>query len=394
MRVVFDIGHGTDTKGKGVGNFKEHDFNSAVAIKARELAEERGFEVLYTQQPNSTEVRLADRCDWVNAEHKKKPILCLISFHANAASNTSANGWGVFHWHNSTKGKQLAELWAKYAKEILPIGQWGQGIWKCEPNTWTNFDIVRKPVMPCLLIEHFFFTNPDELKKCNTPEMIDLFAEVTVRTLCEYAGVDFEVSEKIMGKSVLKVEQMRKFLRDINPNAPDVEAIFLEEGELEGVRGDIAFCQAIHETNYFRFTGLAKPEWHNPAGLGVTGQIVNGEPVGNKFPDWRTGIRAQIQHLKAYASTEPLKHPCVDQRFHLVKRGSAPKWVDLNGKWAVPGTTYGQSILKLFDRIKLIQIDPNKEVIELLNQDIERLKNENKRLQDIINTVREAVKGE
>jgi len=199
MRVVFDIGHGSDTwpPSKGVRlpdgtEFAEHNFNSAVAVKAKELAEKQGFEVLFTQQPYSPEVKLGPRCNWVNNEHKNKPILCLVSFHANAAADKKASGWGVFHWHNSTNGKRLAELWAKHAKTILPIKAWGQGIWQCVPGTWSNFDIVRKPVMPCILIEHFFFTNFDELKKCNTPTMIDLFAEVTVRALCEYTGIAYK----------------------------------------------------------------------------------------------------------------------------------------------------------------------------------------------------------
>lgn len=166
---------------------------------------------------------------------------------------------------------------------------------------------------------------------------------------------------KIMGASVAALAQLQALLRAINPKAPEgIEQMFLEEGAIEGVRGDIAFCQAIHETNYFRFTGTAKIEWNNTAGLGVTGAA----GVGCRFPDWRTGVRAQIQHLKAYASTEPLKMECVDPRFKLVKRGVAPTWTDLNGRWAVPGTTYGQSILKLYD--KMIAIDvPTKKVIAI-----------------------------
>jgi N-acetyl-anhydromuramyl-L-alanine amidase AmpD len=200
----------------------------------------------------------------------------------------------------------------------------------------------------------------------------------------------------IMGESELTVEQMRKFLRDVNPDAPEVEQLFLDEGNTEGVRGDIAFCQAIHETDYFRFTGQAKIEWNNPAGLGVTGQIVNGEPVGNKFPDWRTGIRAQIQHLKAYAVKNPtFKYPLVDPRYEAVKNagyiGTAPTWTDLNGKWAYPGKTYGQSILKLFDRVKSIQIDSNSEKVKLLTKENEALKNENSELRNDMRLIAEIV---
>ena len=203
----------------------------------------------------------------------------------------------------------------------------------------------------------------------------------------------------IMGESELTVEQMRKFLRDVNPNAPQgIEEIYLEEGRVEGVRGDIAFCQAIHETDYFRFTGLAKIEWCNPAGLGVTGQIVNGEPVGCKFPDWRTGIRAQIQHLKAYAVKNPtFKNPLVDPRYEAAKQagyiGTAPTWTDLNGKWAYPGTTYGQSILAIYEKIKAIKIDTDSEKVKQLTQENEALRKEIGRLQAMINAIQNILKG-
>jgi N-acetylmuramoyl-L-alanine amidase len=198
----------------------------------------------------------------------------------------------------------------------------------------------------------------------------------------------------IMGEIESTVEQMRKFLRSVNPNAPQgIEEIYLEEGKAERVRGDIAFCQAIHETNYFRFTGLARIEWHNPAGLGVTGQIVNGVPVGCKFPDWRTGIRAHIQHLKAYAVKNPtFSYPLVDPRFEAVKQagyiGTAPKWTDLNGKWAFPGKTYGQSILAIYDKVKAIKADTDSEKIKQLTQEIEALKKEVNRLNAIISQIR------
>lgn len=201
IRVVFDIGHGSDTfpaRGKGIylpdgSVFEEHDFNSEVAMRAKELAEYNGFEVLLPQQPHSPEVPLNTRSAWINQEHRKKPILCLMSFHANAStSNPNATGWGVFHWYTSRKGKQLAELWAKHARELLPLKQWGSGVWESKPNHWSNYHILRETAMPAILIEHFFFTNLDELKQCNTPEYIELSAQVAVKALCEYAGVEYK----------------------------------------------------------------------------------------------------------------------------------------------------------------------------------------------------------
>lgn len=126
--------------------------------------------------------------------------------------------------------------------------------------------------------------------------------------------------------------------------------LFLEEGAAEGIRGDIAFCQSIKETGWFRFGGQVLPEQNNFAGIGAT----NNSPVGKGawFESARLGVRAQIQHLKAYANDEALVNECVDPRFGLVTRGAAGnKWTGLNGRWAVPGKGYGESILALWEEM-------------------------------------------
>ena len=115
--------------------------------------------------------------------------------------------------------------------------------------------------------------------------------------------------------------------------------ILREEAGYEGVNGDVLFAQVMLETNYLRFGNDVKPEQCNFGGLGATG---NGNP-GLSFRDVRTGIRAQVQHLKAYGSHEPLNNACVDPRFLLVSRGSAPTIFDLSGKWAA-SRTYGESL--------------------------------------------------
>jgi len=96
---------------------------------------------------------------------------------------------------------------------------------------------------------------------------------------------------------------------------------------------------------WFRFGGQVLQEQNNFCGLGA----VNGGATGATFDTPQLGVRAQIQHLKAYANAEPLVNERVDPRFALVTRGCAPCWEDLNGRWAVPGDSYGQDILRLYD---------------------------------------------
>lgn len=123
--------------------------------------------------------------------------------------------------------------------------------------------------------------------------------------------------------------------------------IVISEANAEGVRPDVVFAQAMHETNWLRFGGDVKAEQCNFAGIGATG---NGA-AGATFKDVRTGIRAQVQHLKAYASTTSLKNAVVDPRFSYVKRGSATTILALGGKWAT-GSSYGEAIINYINAAK------------------------------------------
>jgi hypothetical protein len=125
---------------------------------------------------------------------------------------------------------------------------------------------------------------------------------------------------------------------------------FIEEGEREGVTGDVAFIQSIIETGWFRFSGSVPGSKNNFAGIGA----VDSSPGdAASFPDARTGVRAQIQHLRAYADASavsctvpPLHAPCVDPRFALVTpKGRAPLWNQFgSGVWAT-SATYGNDIV-------------------------------------------------
>ena len=141
---------------------------------------------------------------------------------------------------------------------------------------------------------------------------------------------------------------MNQFVKKINPNAIELGYYYSTYGEYYGIRGDIAFAQAMNETNFLRFTGDVKAEQNNFSGLGATGN----NNQGASFETPSDGVLAHLQHLFAYASTQPLpdKYPLLDPRFNLVNRGTATTWAGLNGKWAVPGTTYGQLIFDIYQR--------------------------------------------
>lgn len=124
--------------------------------------------------------------------------------------------------------------------------------------------------------------------------------------------------------------------------------IFYEEAMAEGVRAEVAFTQCMKETGFLKYGGDVLPNQYNFAGIGATGAV-----HGASFSNVRIGIRAQIQHLKAYGSVSPLTNQCVDPRFNLVKRGSAQyvEWLGIkenpNGYGWATSKSYGHDIVNM-----------------------------------------------
>ena len=130
--------------------------------------------------------------------------------------------------------------------------------------------------------------------------------------------------------------------------------IYYEEAEKEGIKAEVAFAQAMKETGWLQFKGDVKAEQYNFAGMGATGNSVAGE----SFKDVREGVRAQIQHLKAYGSTKDLNQTCVDNRFKYVERGCSiyVEWLGIpnnpkNKGWAA-ADGYGVDIVKMIQKMK------------------------------------------
>lgn len=155
----------------------------------------------------------------------------------------------------------------------------------------------------------------------------------------------------ILGPTEVSADRMWAFVAAINPDFPiQIAQAFYDVGRRYGIRGDVALCQAVIETGWFRFTGgtAVTPDQHNYCGLGVTSKGMK----GHSFSTVEEGVTAHIQHLYAYATRQPLPggEAVIDPRFSLVKRGVAANWTDLNRRWAA-NDHYGENILSLFNRM-------------------------------------------
>jgi len=142
-----------------------------------------------------------------------------------------------------------------------------------------------------------------------------------------------------------------EFISKGAPTIRDFCSLIVEAAVSEGVRPEVVFAQAMLETGWLQFGGSVKPNQCNFAGLGA----VNQQSGGARFDDVYQGLLAQVQHLKGYATGAALNNACVDPRYEVLQSkgflGVAPYLEDLNGRWAVPGDTYGQNIARIISLI-------------------------------------------
>jgi hypothetical protein len=176
----------------------------------------------------------------------------------------------------------------------------------------------------------------------------------------------------VMGANLLSAGQLARWYNHVRhgvaPRVPSVgnniqtlAQLFIEEGRIQGVRGDLAFAQSVIETGWFSFPadGQIRPSFNNFAGL----YAYNGRPKGTTcaaetkpsrcFSSARLGIRYQIQLLRGYADATTrhmhlLIHPPSD------RIGVAPIWELFGGAsgkaiWAT-SPTYGINIIKLYSQ--------------------------------------------
>lgn len=206
--VVIDIGHGTDTPGKGVGIHKEHDFNSKLGLAIKRILEQHNVGVIFGQQPFSKEVPMRTRTNFYNSTN----AVLSVSLHANANSNASVNGRCVFYWHDNADAERLAK---NVRNEIRDAGYstHGTGLHESRTGSWTNLHMVREPKMPAILIEHGFMTGNKDFSLifgADQGTYIRDMAEADSRAILDYLGKQYnepkERVEVVMSGELYRVQ--------------------------------------------------------------------------------------------------------------------------------------------------------------------------------------------
>ena len=164
------------------------------------------------------------------------------------------------------------------------------------------------------------------------------------------------ISRTILGKGKLNLFQLTNFFLSQNPNVKYEDmlafaALYISEAEQENINSDVAFAQMCLETGFLQFGNLVTPEMNNFCGLGA----MDKDNPGCIFESKKQGIRAHIQHLQAYATTEDvlLNNELVDPRYSWVHK---TKFVEdvfgLAGTWATD-KNYGTKLDAILSKMEI-----------------------------------------
>ena len=375
MKVLIDPGHAPGNANGGKNGYKEFAGMWKIANYLKNALQTAGVTADLTRAENA-DLSVDKRGAMATGYD------LFISQHSNAANGT-ARGVECFYSLSRPNDKAHAAKLSSTVARLMDSPDRGAKTREIETTKGRDFyGVIRSAIsVGCphvFLIENGFHGNIQDEAFLLNDENLQRIAEVQAGVLLAILGVSGTdapakaetIKTPIIGASVLTAEQLETFLLRHNPS-PKISCsplelcrLFIEEGAVLNIRGDIAFCQSMHETGWLRYGGDVSAEQNNYAGIGAVG----GGAKGAWFDSPRIGVRAVIHHLYAYATDKPLPDgvECASPRFNLVRRGTAPAWEDLGGKWAVPGfdmktyntfeeafaveTTYGQSILALFAR--------------------------------------------
>lgn len=168
---------------------------------------------------------------------------------------------------------------------------------------------------------------------------------------------EIKLSREILGTGKLNSGQLADFFL-MNNQQFEKEFIlrfaeyYIQEAAMENINSDVAFAQMCLETGFLRFGGLVQADFHNYCGLGA----MDAEHPGERFETEQLGVRAHIQHLQAYATTQEvqLNNPLIDPRYNWVHKTKLVTDIfGLTGTWATD-PNYGNKIDEILSRMEKI----------------------------------------
>ncbi|HAG12165.1 MAG TPA: N-acetylmuramoyl-L-alanine amidase [Desulfotomaculum sp.] len=203
MLVCLDPGHGGwDSGAVGPARTKESDVNLQIAIKVGNYLSQAAT-VCFTR---TTDKALADPSGNVSGDlqgrvaiSNSKKADCFVSIHCNSAT---ANAHGMEIWHDSQKGKVLAQ---KIYDLLLPaVGLTGRGV-KDDNKVGHHLYVLVHSDCPAALVEVAFISNPQEETLLKAAEFQDKAAWAIACGIASYLGLNLNTEGDDMELPKIKV---------------------------------------------------------------------------------------------------------------------------------------------------------------------------------------------
>ena len=171
------VASGTSGVSTGV---PEYITNLEIALKLRDALEAQGCEVYMTRETNDVDISNMERAEMMNG----LGVDLVLRLHCDGSTDRSANGIGMFVRATGEKQEE-SEAAAQVILESMcaATDARARGVFLRDTYTMNNWSIV-----PCILVEMGFMSNPAEDEKLNDPAYQDLLVEGMVEGVASYFG--------------------------------------------------------------------------------------------------------------------------------------------------------------------------------------------------------------
>ena len=179
--IVVDSGHGGDDPGMvGVDGLEEKNINLAIALKLKEILEQKDFTVVMTRdtdtglyQEGEKNQKVQDMKARVQLINDTAPRLT-VSIHQNSYQDESIHGAQVFYYTHSQEGEEAAKI---MQKALLEVDEENHRQAKAD----STYYLLKRTEVPTIIVECGFLSNPEEAEKLVNEEYQQQLAQAIVQ---------------------------------------------------------------------------------------------------------------------------------------------------------------------------------------------------------------------
>ncbi len=177
MKIALDAGHGGNNPGAiGLNGLQEKTVNLNVALMTGQLLKQHTNMDVYYTRSTDIDIPLANRADYANSVSADY----FISFHCNSNANTSYNGTETLIYRRGGPAERLAQ--SVQTAIVAQLGTKNNGI-----TERPELAVLRRTVMPAILIEMAFVSNPQNANILENRQ--DAVARGIYKGICAFLGL-------------------------------------------------------------------------------------------------------------------------------------------------------------------------------------------------------------